>query len=115
MAKPLEPVPVPVEKHTMLLQALNNDQLGFQESPLRNQSKENRPIAGTRGLKLCVLRALVRKAAIPKMAYDETLKSLVTLLQEAQQEDIFVDTQRHLLVDKAIVLPSLLWQATRQS
>ena len=43
----------------------------------------------------------MRKAAIPKMAYDETPKSLVTLLQEAQQGDALVDTQRRLLADKA--------------
>ena len=44
---------------------------------------------------------LVRKAAIPKTAYEETPKSLVTLLWEAQQGDAFVDTQKHLLADKA--------------
>ena len=41
------------------------------------------------------------KAAIPKTAYDETQKSLVTLLWEAQQGDALIDTQRCLLVDKA--------------
>ena len=81
--KPFEPVPLPVKEHTMLLQASNDDQLGFQENLSRNQSKGNRPIAGTRGLKLCVLQAVVRKAAIPKVAYDETPKLLVTLLWEA--------------------------------
>ena len=85
----------------MLLQASNDNQLSFQKSPSRNQSKGDRPIAGTRGLKLRILRALVRKAAIPETAYDETPKSLVTLLRETQQKNILVDTQRHLLVDKA--------------
>ena len=100
-AEPPELVPVPVKKHTMLFQASNNDQLGFQKSPWKNQSEEDGPIAGTGGLKLCVLIALVRKAAIPKTAYDETPKSLVTLLWEAQQGDTLVDTQRRLLADKA--------------
>ena len=79
-AKPLEPVSVPVEKHTTLFQVSNDDQLDFQENPLGNQSKGDGPIAGTGGLELCILWALVRKAAIPKMAYDEMSKSLVTLL-----------------------------------
>ena len=35
------------------------------------------------------------------MAYDETPKSLITLLWEAQQGDALVDTQRRLLADKA--------------
>ena len=35
-AKPFESVPVPVEKHTMLLQASNDNQLGFQKRPSRN-------------------------------------------------------------------------------
>ena len=73
-AKPPEPVPVPVEKHIMLFQASNDNQLGFQKSSSRNQSKGDRPIAGTGGPKLRVPRALVHKAAIPKTAYDETPK-----------------------------------------
>ena len=85
----------------MLLQASNDNQLGFQERLLRNQSKGDGAIASTKGLKHCIPRALVRKAAIPKTAYDETLKSLVILFQEAQQGDILVDTQRRLLADKA--------------
>ena len=100
-AEPLEPVPVPIKEHTMLFQALNDNQLGFQDSPSRNQSKKNGPIAGTGGFKICIPWALVRKAVIPKTAYDETLKSLVTLLWEAQQKDALVDTQRRLLADKA--------------
>ena len=68
----------------MLLQASNDNQLDLQKSLSRNQSKEDELIAGIRGLKLCVPQALVRKAAIPKTAYDETPKLLVTLLQEAQ-------------------------------
>ena len=35
-AKLLEPVPVPVEKHAVLLQASDDNQLGFQESFPRN-------------------------------------------------------------------------------
>ena len=69
-AKPLESVLVLVEEQTMLLQASNDNQPGFQESSLRNQSKRNGPIAGTRGLELRILQALVRKAAIPITAYD---------------------------------------------
>ena len=79
-AESTEPVPVPAEEHTMLLQASNDNQLGFQKSPLKNKSKGDGPIAGTRGLKLRVLQALVRKTAISKPAYDEMPKSLVTLL-----------------------------------
>ena len=84
----------------MLFQASNDNQLGFQKSPSKNQSKWDRPIAGTGGLELCVSQAFVRKAAILKMAYDEMPKSLVTLLWEAQQENTFVDTQRRLLADE---------------
>ena len=67
-AEPSKPFSVPVKEHTMLLQALNDNQLGFQESLSRNQSEKAGLIAGTRGLELCVLRALVRKTAIPKIA-----------------------------------------------
>ena len=59
--EPLEPVSVLVEEHTILLQASNNDQLGFQESPSRNRSQGDGPIAGTRSLNIHVLQALVRK------------------------------------------------------
>ena len=85
----------------MLLQASNDDQLSFQESFLGNQSKENRPIAGTEGLKLCIPRALVHEAAIPKTAYNDTPNSVATLLWEAQQKDALVDTQRCLLANEA--------------
>ena len=91
-AKPPEPVPVLVEEHKMLLQASNGDQLGFQGSPSRNQSKRNRLIAGTGGLELRVPRSLVHKAVIPTTAYDETPKSLVILLWKAQQGGALVDT-----------------------
>ena len=85
----------------MLLQTSNDDRLGFQESPSRNQSKEDGPIAGTESLELRIPQALMRKAAISKTAYDEMPKSLVTLLWETQQRDALVDTQRSLLADKA--------------
>ena len=67
----------------MLFQASNDDQLGFQESFSKNQSKGDRPIASTRGLKLRIPQALVLKAGIPKTAYDKMSKSLVTLCDNA--------------------------------